>query len=156
MRKSFSKLFAIVIVLVMAFSVNTFAGDRTFADYKITPVETQELKTGTECAWLLTYNENESQIMIELQMTKRCKNYVVRGDHFEVVYVCSGKGFGARAAKMSECKLPVELTSQVINAKELEKQRLISSNPVDDEKALGLIAAYLPDLVNPSYQHLLN
>ncbi|MCW0482124.1 hypothetical protein [Gaoshiqia sediminis] len=156
MKKSFFKLFAIVALLAVAFSVNALAGDRAFADYKITPVENQELKTGAECAWLLTYNENESQIMIELQRTKRCKNYIVRGDHFEVVYVCSGNGFGARAAKMSECKLPVELTSQVINANELAKQRLISSNPMDDEKALGLIAAYLPDLVNPSYQHLLN
>jgi hypothetical protein len=38
----------------------------------------------------------------------------------------------------------------------MKNQQIITPNKVDDEKALGLIASYLPDLLNDGYTHLLN
>ena len=156
MRKCILKLAVVVVFFTLLFSANAFAGENTFDDYKITPVEKQELDAGADCAWTLSYSENESPIVITLQKTKRCKNYIVRSKYFEVVYVCSGKGFGARAARMSESTVPDELNRQVINLTELEKQGVISSENVTEEDALKLIAAYLPDLINAKYQHILS
>lgn len=149
--------FATAIVLVcLTMSVSAAGGNRVFEEYTITAVETSELSSGIEKAWKLAYDTDESPIVITYKSNGKCKTYIVRGDHFEVVYECSKKGFGARMVKGSESLFPYELNSAVLNSSELAKQRILTPDRVDDKRALGLIAGFLPDLVNPSYQHLLN
>lgn len=149
--------FASVILLVgLSLSLSAASGNRTYDDYTITPLEQHELSSGIDKAWALTYETNESPIVISFKHNKHCKTYIVRGDHFEVVYECSKKGFGARLVKNSEGLFPAELTEAVLNNDELSRQRILTQGSVDDQRALVLIAAYLPDLINPGYQHLLN
>ncbi|WP_423127661.1 hypothetical protein [Gaoshiqia sp. Z1-71] len=156
MKNKISKLVAVCVFMVVAFSASAGSWGSMYDDYRLTPVDKQELQAGVESAWVLSYNENGSPLTITLQQTKKCKTYIVRGSHFEVAYDCTAKGFGARNVKMSESKMPEVMTSQVINASELAKQRIISTSQLNNELALDYIAAYLPSLVNPSYQHLLN
>lgn len=144
-------LLTVVIFALVAFTANTFA-----ANYVITPVAQQDLEPGVDQAWELTYDENRPPVVVELYGSKKGKTYVVRTDHFEVAYVSSSRGFGARKVKIAESKVPDSLTSQVINAEELAKQRILSAEEVDEGTAVELIAAYLPDLVNSSYKHLFN
>ena len=149
--------FAFVVVLVGAgLSLRAANTSRTDNEYKITPVQQTELTDGIDKAWTLAYGPGESPITISFKSGKHCKTYIVRGAHFEVVYECTRKGFGARLPRSSESILPESLNSRVVNDTELGKQRILTSDPVDDDRALSLIAAYLPDLVNPSYQYLLN
>ena len=110
--------------------------------------------SGIEQAWKLSYDENKAPIVIELFNSKKGKTFIVRTDYFEVAYVSSPKGFGARKVKISESKVPDSLTSQVIRAEELARQRILSTEEVDEKTAVELIAAYLPDLVNSGYKHL--
>ena len=49
-----------------------------------------------------------------------------------------------------------KISRAVISREEMKRQQIITPNRVDDERALGLIASYLPDLVNDGYTHLLN
>ncbi len=156
MKNKMLKLVGVVIFAMVAISAVAATGEKTFDDYVITPVEKQNLQAGIDQAWVLSYNDNESPIVITLKKDKKCNTYLVRADHFEVAYVCTERGFGARSVKPSESNVPLEFTSQVINYEELARQRILSAAKVDVDMALGLIAAYLPDLVNPSYQHLLN
>jgi hypothetical protein len=127
-----------------------------FDGYTIKQMEHAELFTGVDAAWILTYDNPECPILISFRKNKNCKTYIVRGNHFEVVYECSKAGFGARMVKKSESMLPHQLNTEVLNSEELAKQRILTPDRVNDERALALIAAYLPDLVNPSYRHLLD
>ena len=138
-----------VIFSATAVSANLFA-----ANYVIIPVDQQDLGSGVDQAWKLSYDEEMSPIVIELYGSKKGKTFIVRTDHFEVAYVSSSKGFGARKVKVSESKIPDSLTSQVVNAEELARQQVISAEEIDERTAVELIAAYLPDLVNPGYKHL--
>lgn len=148
-------------ITAFAFCLATFAvqateTDRTFSDYDIVPVSTQDLSSKAEKAWVLSYDNEESPIVITLHETKREKNYVVRAEHFEVSYVCCKKGFGASLVKPGYSEIPEEIISRVINSEELNRQKILTPNQVTEDQALDLIAAYLPDLINPSYKHLLN
>jgi len=145
---------AILFLSVLFFSVTTFSSDALAANYVITPVAQQDLESGVEQAWKLSYDENKSPVVIEQVNSKKGKTFIVRTDHFEVAYVSTPKGFGARKVKISESKVPDSLTSQVISESELAKQKILSADEVDEKTAVELIAAYLPDLVNSSYKHL--
>jgi len=155
MKTEIFKSVAVVLISVMSLSAAAKTGSDVLNDYVLTPVEQQKLAAGVDQAWQLSYNESQNPVLIELYTTRKCKTYLVRANHFEVAYVCSKKGFGARTVKMSESKVPDELTSQVISPDELARQRTLSASPVDEQNAVALIAAYLPDLINPRYKHLL-
>ncbi|MGQ7869928.1 hypothetical protein [Sunxiuqinia sp. sy24] len=148
-------------ITAFVFCLITFASqateiDRTFSDYDIIPVANQDLSATADKAWVLSYDHNETPIIITLHQNKRSKNYVVRSEHFEVSYVCCKNGFGASRVKAKYSEIPEELVTSVLNEKELDRQRILTPNQVTNDQALGLIASYLPDLINPSYQHLLN
>lgn len=146
----------IAMVTLTVFTLTARADDRAFEQYRISPLEeVSSIDAEAAKAWVLSYVE-DSPIVITMHENKRCKTYIVRADHFEVAYECNKKGFGARHVNSSKSTVPYALTNTVINRDELVKQRIISPNQMDDNAALGLIATYLPDLINPNYKHLLN
>ncbi len=81
---------------------------------------------------------------------------MVRNDFFEVCYAITSKGFGAKKVRTSWSTVPRQINSVVLNKEQLKRQEVISPNKVNDETALGLIANFLPDLINDEYTHLLN
>lgn len=156
MKNRIFQLAIVAVLVTVGLSVSAAGGNRMFDDYTITEMQHAELFTGVDAAWTLTYDNQDCPILISFTKNKDCKTYVVRGDHFEVVYECTEDGFGARMVKKSESMFPRQLNTAVLNSEELARQRILTPNRVTDERALALIAAFLPDLVNPSYQHLLN
>ncbi|MGQ8335383.1 hypothetical protein ACUNWD_02460 [Sunxiuqinia sp. A32] len=156
MKKRIIQGIAIFALAVVTLTASAVSDDRVFDEYEISPVAVQNLDVKADKAWVLSYDANESPIVITLCETKHGRTYLVKADHFEVAYVSGKNGFGARNVSYSQSTVPYEFTSSVINAEELAKQKIITPNSVDDDFALGLIASYLPDLVNPSYKHLLN
>jgi hypothetical protein len=58
--------------------------------------------------------------------------------------------------KKSWRNVPKQISDAVLNQEEVKKQAIITPNKVDDETALGLIAGFLPQLINEGYTHLLN
>ncbi len=148
---------AFFVATLILFSNANAAGEYgNFEDYTITQLENGISNSDIDAAWYLSYESDESPIVISFKANKHCKTYLVRGDHFEVVYECSKKGFGVREVKSSESIFPTVLNEAVLNETEMAKQKVITQGPISHEEALALIASYLPDLVNPSYQHLLN
>lgn len=154
MKTKFAGKLSVLLFLAVFISASAMSADAYAANYIIVPVAQRDLGEGVEQAWKLSYDENRAPIVVELFNSKKAKTFIVRTDHFEVAYVSSPKGFGARKVKISESKVPDSLTSQVINADELAKQRILSTEEVDEKAAIELIAAYLPDLVNSGYKHL--
>jgi hypothetical protein len=153
MKTKIGKTLAPAILSMVLFSAPAISSNAFAPAYVITPVAVKNPASDVEQAWELSYDQSKSPIVVELIPSKKGKTFIVRTDHFEVAYVSSSKGFGARRVKISE-RIPESLTNQVINAGELDKQRILSTEEVDEKTAVELIAAYLPDLVNSGYKHL--
>ena len=145
---------ALLMLSITSIAVSAAEINRTYDDYDIVQISNQDLEGDAEKAWTLSYDNNESSIVISLHQNKRSKHYVVRADNFEIAYVCCKKGFGASYVKSEYSEVPIELTNRVINETELNRQKILTPTQLSEEKALELIAVYLPDLVNPSYKHL--
>ena len=63
--------FASVILLVgLSLSLSAASGNRTYDDYTITPLNQQELSSGIDKAWALTYDTKESPIVISFKHNK--------------------------------------------------------------------------------------
>jgi hypothetical protein len=148
---------AIMALVISLFSNTTFAtgngNSNDLNDFKITAVD--NLGTSHTNVWNLAYSNSDNHIKIIKSEKKGTTEYIVRGQFLEVRYISSKKGFGARLIKESEAQVPNAIRDNVINMDAVKHQRIISSTPVDDQTALSLIAAYLPELVNNNYKHIL-
>jgi hypothetical protein len=127
-----------------------------FSKFEIEAVENLNLEKNVEKVWNIKYEGSENGVKVMKRVTSDGTAYVVNSQFFEVTYLSSAKGFGTRTVKKSWSTVPAQINMAVLNADELKKQQIITKSKVDDEMALGLIASYLPDLLNENYLHLLN
>ena len=142
--------------LFVAISANA-AGIRTeFNEYEITSVEDIRVGKNVKAIWTLSYSDKEDAVTVVKRKTLDGIEYVVHSNHFAVSYAATATGFGAKEVRKSWSSVPRKITNAVISKEELAKQAIIIPSKVDDEKALGLIASYLPELINDGYTHLLN
>ncbi len=153
-----NRIIGFLLVALFVSSLSVFAGgETTFVDdYKISSKENFEASKVYQQSWEITYGESKRPVQVLLKETKKGEEYIIRTNYFEVKYVNSEKGFGARPMKVTDMIVPENLNAQVINAQELGRQEVISLSKVDRQKALDLIGGFLPELVNAQYQNILN
>ena len=106
-------------------------------------------------AWNLKYSESENAFSITRSEKNGEKEFTVRSKFFEVSYVMDKNGFGARMVKSGKAQVPGQILEKILNQDALKNQKVISSDQIDNESALNLIASYLPDLINDNYKQLL-
>ena len=109
-----------------------------------------------KAVWQISYSQEEVPVTVVKHKTLEGTEYVVQSEHFAVCYAVTPDGFGAKQVRSKWCTVPKKINKAVINQEELARQQIISPTSVDDDTALGLIASYLPDLLNDGYTHLLN
>ena len=150
-------LFAIAIVVILS-SKSLFASETSseFNNYKITEVNDLYLGKDVKAVWKISYSSTEVPVTVVKHKTLEGTEYVVHSKFFDVCYLASSNGFGAKEVRNCCKVVPKKITSAVINKDQMKRQQIITPNKVDDERALGLIASYLPDLINEGYTHLLN
>lgn len=100
----------------------------------------------------LTYENTNHPIRIGLLCEKKCTNFIVRSDEFEVQYMCNKGVFGVKKIDKKFQQLPDESNLAKMNKVSYYSQRVICSNPKTQDELLGLIACYFPNLVNEEYQ----
>lgn len=155
--KKVNFIIAIITVIVMASSVANATGIRTeFNEFEFTLVDDLYMGKKVDAIWTLSYDKSEKPVTVVKRNTIEGTEYVVSSEFFAVRYVASASGFGAKQIRKAWCGVNNRINRAVINQKELKNQEIISPNKVDDKMALGLIASYLPDLLNDGYTHLLN
>lgn len=155
--KSFKVLFVLAVcLLVVSVSVNATGLRSDFKAYEISTVDNLYIGKNVNAIWNLSYSAEETPVAVVKRTTAEGVEYVVRSKYFEVSYASSAVGFGAKEVRSSWSNVPKKISKAVINQKEMKRQEIITPNNVDDEKALGLIASFLPDLINDGYTHLLN
>lgn len=102
----------------------------------------------------LTYSNSDSPVLIGVKKTKKCMNFIVRTDNFEVEYVCNKHVFGVKRINKAYQTVNSDLVSEMMNNAQFYTQRVISQNPKTEEELLGLIACYFPSLIKT--EHLAN
>jgi hypothetical protein len=154
------KLNVLSILLVCLFFVSTNTNatglKKEFKNYEISEVEDLHLGKKVMAVWTLSYSNQESPVTVVKRKGTEGLEYVVSSKFFEVSYVSSTEGFGVRKVRNSWSNVSKSINNAVISQDEMKKQAVIPLQKVDDKAALGLIASYLPDLLNNGYTHLLN
>lgn len=152
--KLFCAYVAVVLVISTPRASALTSGLKT-NEFEINQVDNLYLGKSAEKVWTLGYSDREKPVTIALRTFGNTKEYVVRSQYFEVIYASDSEGFGVRKIHPALKEVPTKINHAVLNKKQLENQRVITPNKVTDEYALGLIASYLPDLLNEGYQHLI-
>jgi hypothetical protein len=148
--------FAVIAVLFFVSSVSFAASTgKANAEFEITPVENLHLGKSVEKVWTINYSQLDKPVTIALRTVATGKEYVVRTNFFEVVYVADNNGFGVRKLDPSIKEVPENITSSVLNKQEMKNQRTLTTKEVSDAYALELIASNLPELLNDPYLHLI-
>ncbi|MBN1925657.1 MAG: hypothetical protein JW798_07475 [Prolixibacteraceae bacterium] len=141
--KTIVTLFVIAFLSVNAFAVETLSGDSNTAlgKYKVT----QE----SENLYQLSYSLAGEVFTVEVLPQKNECCYILRGKNIELMYLCNELGFGMR--KVPECnqKLEVSAYSRSIVTKSFSEQSQISCARKTREEALGLIACFFPEAIQP-------
>lgn len=154
------KLSYVSVLFIGLFLISVFVnatGLRTeFKAYEISSVDDLFVGKTVKGMWTLSYSDAEVPVTVVKRKTLEGTEYVVHSKHFEVSYALTSSGFGAKEVRNSWSNVPKKINRAVVSQKELKRQQIITPNKVDDEKALGLIASFLPDLINDGYTHLLN
>jgi len=145
-----------ICLLVVSVSANATGLRTEFKEYEISTVDDLYVGKKVDAIWTLSYSANEVPVTVVKRSTMDGVEYVVHSKFFEVSYASTANGFGTKEVRKSWSNVPKKISKAVISQEEMKKQQIITPNKVDDEKALGLIASYLPDLINDGYTHLLN
>lgn len=142
--------------LFVAVSATATGIRNEFKEYEITSVEDIHVGKNVKAIWTLSYSNEEVPVTVVKRKTLEGVEYVVQTNHFAVSYVATSNGFGAKEVRNAWSSVPKKINNAVISKDELAKQAIITPNKVDDKTALGLIAGFLPELLNDGYTHLLN
>jgi len=155
--KYLSVITILFISMVFATSSADAANSTTgFSKYEIVSVNDLHMGKDVKAIWTINYNNKEVPITVVKRKTVEGAEYVVQTNYFAVSYAVTVEGFGAKEVRQAWSEVPRKINEAVICKKELANQAVITPNKVDDERALELIASYLPDLINEGYKHILN
>ena len=148
----------LMLVVFMTISINVLAGNQASfnSSYKISPDLNLNSNSGFQKSWVIAYGESSTPVHVFLKETKKGQEYVVRSSYFEVKYVNGAQGFGVKMINGSESTVSESLNSAVLNQTNLNNQKQISSQALENDKVLEMIASYLPDLINEQYSNILN
>lgn len=146
----------VVFMLTVLSSVNATGLRTEFNAYEISPVEDLYMGKNVDKIWTLSYSKEEVPVTVVKRKTMEGTEFVVHSKFFDVSYAATAKGFGVKEVRKSWSNIPRKISRAVLNQEEMKRQEIITPKKVDDERALGLIASYLPDLVNDGYTHVLN
>lgn len=156
-KLNYVAVLVVAFLFVSAVSNATGTGSRLeFNTFDIEEVDNLYMGKAVKAIWTVSYSTNEEPVTVVKRKTLEGVEYVVHSKHFEVSYATTADGFGAKETRRSWSEVPRRISRAVINDDELARQKIITPKKVDDEQALGLIASFLPDLVNDGYTHLLN
>jgi len=119
-------------------STNTAAGD-----FVVTGTDAVYHFQGQEFAVYNVYYDNPSHNMkIAVATNGTCKAFIAYTDGFWFMYNCTREGFGVRKAMFNSPAI-----RDGFNAREYSNQSvLVKTRKIEQEQAVGLIAAYLPKL----------
>ena len=105
-------------------------------------------------AYDLKYGNVNSTFRIGVLCEDECTSFVVRSDEFEIEYACNKGVFGVKKIEKRFQELPQAANNEKLNKVSYYAQRVICQGKKTEDELLGLIACYLPSMINEDYQAL--
>jgi hypothetical protein len=103
----------------------------------------------------LKYSNSDSPVTIGVKKTKKCMNFIVRTDNFEVEYVCNNHVFGVKRINKDYQTVDTKVINEMMDNADFFYQRVISQYPKTETELLGLIACYFPSLIKDNHLAML-
>ena len=123
-------------------------GNTEFGDYSISLSDSpSEMKGKNITSYDLTYNNINQRIVIAMEETKKCRNFVVKYSNFEVQYVCTKEGFGVRRIENKFSSIHPAIVNSLMDEKQFACQQRILNEAQSTEELLHIIAGYFPYLI---------
>lgn len=121
-------------------------------DYQINQ-SSKNLTIGNEAVktYELTYSNSDSPVLVGVQKTKKCMNFIVRTNNFEVMYVCDHHVFGVKRINKEYQTIPAAEICKLMDNADFYSQRVITQYPKTEAELLGLIACYFPSLIKDQF-----
>ena len=106
-----------------------------------------ELKT-----YELVYENADRTVQIGVLPQKKCTNFILKTDLFEIEYVCNKGVFGVKKMNRDYANISKDINEVVLDKVGYFAQRVITQHPKTEEELLGLIACYFPNLIKDEYK----
>jgi hypothetical protein len=100
----------------------------------------------------LVYSESDSPVLIGVKKTKKCMNFIVRTEGFEIEYICNKHVFGVKKVNEAYREVDLATVNAMLDNLQYYTQRVISQTPKNEEELLGLIACYFPLLIKEQFR----
>lgn len=110
------------------------------------------VKEATLETYDLLYENASNPVRIGVLQEKNCTTFLVKTGEVEVQYVCRKGKFGARKMATKYRTAELRNSDSKLNQQQVKAQQVISTSIEDEEAMLGLIACYLPSLIEEKYQ----
>jgi len=116
-------------------------------------MSSEALTIGNEAlkTYELKYSNCDTPVLIGVKKTKKCMNFIVRTNNFEVEYICNKHVFGVKRINSEYQTVAPEVISEMLDKVDYYAQRVITQNPKSEEELLGLIACYFPSLIKDEH-----
>jgi hypothetical protein len=120
-----------------------------YGDYTITQTQAVVVNNVAYKAWTLNYNNpaNSFTVLYSPGMNGQCC-FLVRNGSFEIQYARFDDAFGARMVEPAFRSLKKKDVLKKINSNQLASQQVLSTGARSEEEYLGLIACFMPLLLN--------
>ena len=152
--KTINNFFGLAVLAISMFSLNASAsalvGDTNseLGKYWLKEaVNTIEVSGETLETYVIHYDHLSYPVYVGVLEGKKGNTYIVRTDGFEIAYVNKNGKFGVEYMPKKLATLDSEEVHLKIDRENFLNQRVITPNNPNDDKALKLIAAYLPQVM---------
>jgi hypothetical protein len=148
------------LLLVSLFATAKEKGTSLISGQSLTELGQYSIRTSTEAmtvgnemlkTYELNYTNSDSPVLIGVKKTKKCMNFIVRTDNFEIEYVCNKNVFGVKRIDKENQTVSSAVINEMLDNAEFYSQRVISQYPKSEEELLGLIACYFPSLIKEDH-----
>lgn len=120
---------------------NTFVGD-----YCVTEI--------SENNYEISYSNSSEKLNVEVCPEKEECCYLIRSPKVELMYVCNKTGFGLRKMPQNLQSMNTSVYCNYLQNEAFKNQSLLTVNQKDAKEALGLIACFLPEVINVESRNL--
>ncbi|MCL3779121.1 hypothetical protein EMN47_01860 [Prolixibacteraceae bacterium JC049] len=157
--KTVSSTLLLLMFVVTSTFATKFATELTgttptdFGKYSIKEVSEKMMVDGHAIkTFELNYENTTQKFLIGVQKTKKCKNFIVRSESFEVAYLCNKGVFGVKKLNSKQRSMSASVVKKYLDPKQYDMQKIITQKPKTEEQFLGLIACYFPNLIKAEYR----
>lgn len=120
---------------------NTFVGD-----YCVTEI--------SENNYEISYSNSSEKLNVEVCSEKEECCYLIRSPKVELMYVCNKAGFGLRKMPLNLQRMKTSVYRNYLKTEAFKNQSLLSIKQKDTKEVLGLIACFMPEVINVQSRNL--